>query len=130
MQHSSYGLLGQHDQEQYDDFICLRKKCKERKAEKRKIRIDKKRERTVKKQLQNEERSIRNAGLKQELSIGANDAETMAVLAQQMMQRNAGNQATARNLTPPKKSGEFNKAWLLLIPVLLIGGIAIKRQTA
>ena len=110
-----YGLSGQ----QYDDFVCLGKKCKKRREERRKIRTERKRARTEKRQLANEEVRISNDALKKSLDQEQQDAQIILDATRQAV-------ATAQQPQPaiaapvPVKAGV--SPVVVVFGALLIGG--------
>lgn len=153
-QHDNFGLLGQSD---YDQFICLTKKCRKRKEERRdkrqdrrearrdrreerreishehklerkQIRTDRKRERTVKKQLANDEKSIQNTGMENQVIQQEQDDIMMGQFANQVLAGSPTPPGSFRDAAPQVQQAGFSKGLLLVIPLLLIGGVVFFKK--
>jgi len=119
----NYGLNGQNIDQDYDQFlgICLSKKCKKRKAERHKARIDKK-------QLKNDQRRAETESLRAETQamttivnpIIPPTARVAPVMSSPSPQ--ASSSSTVQTAPKPAKAGLAGNSMMLIVGVLLVGG--------
>lgn len=115
---NNYGLSGQPD-EAYDNFLCLSRKCKQRKAERHKVKMEK---RTLK----NDQRRAETESMRAETSVMKNIAapsspapQVMRSQAPTIIQQPA---AIAPAQAKPQQAGFAGNSMMMIVGVLLVGG--------
>lgn len=115
---NNYGLSGQSD-EAYDNFLCLSRKCKQRKAERHKVKMEK---RTLK----NDQRRAETESMRAETSVMKNIAAPSSA-APQVMRSQASTiiqqpAAVAPAQAKPQQAGFAGNSMMMIVGVLLVGG--------
>ena len=107
----NFGMNGQ----EYDDFLCLGRKCKKRKAERHKVRM-------AKREAKTDERRAETERIRAETRM----MQAMAPRPAPAPPANAPAPNAVPNIAqsatpPPAKAGMSNQ-WIILAAVLLVGG--------
>ena len=106
--HNSFGLYGQTTVEEYDNFLCFSKKCKDRKAERHRERIARKKAKTDSMKADTERVRAETDIVTQ---VPAAPAAPNPIIQ------------TAPPQTPPPAAPA--KAGMGIVPVLLLGGLLV-----
>lgn len=112
----NFGITGQPANE-WDNFLCFGRKCKQRKGEKHKLRIEKRK-------LKNDQRRAETESMRAETGLTKQLAAPSPQMAPQMMMQQApGQAATAQVLTPQVQKAGMGSPVMIVIGLLVVGGL-------
>ncbi len=113
----NYGISGQPTNE-WDNFLCFGRKCKQRKAERHKLRMEKRK-------LKNDQRRAETESMRAETSLtkqlaSSTSTPTPQMAPQMMMQQPT---ATAQAPAPQVQKAGMGSPVMIIIGLLVVGGL-------
>ena len=114
----NFGITGQPTDE-WDNFLCFGRKCKQRKAERHKVRMEKRK-------LKNDQQRAETEALRAETGLTkqlASPAPTPQMAPQMMMQQAPQPTATAQAPAPQVQKAGMGSPVMIVIGLLVVGGI-------
>ena len=114
----NFGITGQTTNE-WDNFLCFGRKCKQRKAERHKVRMEKRK-------LKNDQQRAETEALRAETGLTkqlATPAPTPQMAPQMMMQQAPQPTATAQAPAPQVQKAGMGSPVMIVIGLLVVGGI-------
>ena len=122
MDNYNYGISGQPNNE-WDNFLCFGRKCKQRKAERHKLRIEKRK-------LKNDQRRAETEALRADTSVTkqmvAPASSPSPQLAPQMMRQAQQPINTAQASAPQVQKAGMGSPVMIVIGLLVVGGIVFQ----
>lgn len=117
---NNFGINGQ---DEYDNFICLSKKCKKRKKDKHKVRIERRRAKNDARKAENEQLRAETFAMKSMVSpkrpvsnVIPNNYARQPMPVQTSMQQPPA---------PPNNAGMGSSPVIIVFAVLLVGGAMV-----
>ena len=116
----NYGISGQPTNE-WDNFLCFGRKCKQRKAERHKLRMEKRK-------LKNDQRRAETESMRAETSLTKQLASptytpTPQMAPQMMMQQAPQPTSTAQAPAPQVQKAGMGSPVMIVIGLLVVGGL-------
>jgi len=112
----NFGITGQPTNE-WDNFLCFGRKCKQRKAERHKVRMEKRK-------LKNDQQRAETEALRAETGLTKQLASPTPQMApQMMMQQSPQPTATAQAPAPQVQKAGMGSPVMIVIGLLVVGGI-------
>ena len=114
----NFGITGQPTNE-WDNFLCFGRKCKQRKAERHKVRMEKRK-------LKNDQQRAETEALRAETGLTkqlATPAPTPQMAPQMMMQQAPQPTATAQAPAPQVQKAGMGSPVMIVIGLLVVGGL-------
>lgn len=111
----NYGISGQPTNE-WDNFLCFGRKCKQRKAERHKVRMEKRK-------LKNDQQRAETESMRAETSLTkqlASPTPTPQMAPQMMMQQPT---STAQAPAPQVQKAGMGSPVMIIIGLLVVGGL-------
>lgn len=128
--YNNYGLSGQLP-EDYDNFLCLSRKCKERKAARHKARMERKASKTDARKADTERVRAETTVMQQTVSpTPPAPVATMPYTQQRITNPQAIASGGTANAQVPQtqKAGFGGNAIMIVVGVLLVGGYLVTRK--
>lgn len=114
----NFGITGQPTDE-WDNFLCFGRKCKQRKAERHKVRMEKRK-------LKNDQQRAETEALRAETGLTkqlASPAPTPQMAPQMMMQQAPQPTTTAQAPAPQVQKAGMGSPVMIVIGLLVVGGL-------
>jgi len=114
----NFGITGQPTDE-WDNFLCFGRKCKQRKAERHKVRMEKRK-------LKNDQQRAETEALRAETGLTkqlASPAPTPQMAPQMMMQQAPQPTSTAQAPAPQVQKAGMGSPVMIVIGLLVVGGL-------
>ena len=114
----NFGITGQPTDE-WDNFLCFGRKCKQRKAERHKVRMEKRK-------LKNDQQRAETEALRAETGLTkqlASPAPTPQMAPQMMMQQAPQPTATSQAPAPQVQKAGMGSPVMIVIGLLVVGGL-------
>jgi hypothetical protein len=114
----NFGITGQPTNE-WDNFLCFGRKCKQRKAERHKVRMEKRK-------LKNDQQRAETEALRAETGLTkqlASPAPTPQMAPQMMMQQTPQPTATSQAPAPQVQKAGMGSPVMIVIGLLVVGGL-------
>ena len=114
----NFGITGQPTNE-WDNFLCFGRKCKQRKAERHKVRMEKRK-------LKNDQQRAETEALRAETGLTkqlASPAPTPQMAPQMMMQQAPQPTSTAQAPAPQVQKAGMGSPVMIVIGLLVVGGL-------
>lgn len=126
----NFGITGQPTDE-WDNFLCFGRKCKQRKAERHKVRMEKRK-------LKNDQQRAETEALRAETGLtkqlaSPTPAPTPQMAPQMMMQQAPQPTATAQAPAPQVQKAGMGSPVMIVIGLLVVGGLvyqSVKKKGA
>ena len=124
----NFGITGQPTDE-WDNFLCFGRKCKQRKAERHKVRMEKRK-------LKNDQQRAETEALRAETGLTkqlASPAPTPQMAPQMMMQQAPQPTATSQAPAPQVQKAGMGSPVMIVIGLLVVGGLvyqSVKKKGA
>ena len=120
--YNNYGLSGQSI-EDYDNFLCFGRKCKQRKAERHKARMEKKASKTDSRKADTERVRAETTVMQQTVSpVPPAPVATMPYTQQQIANPQSIGATAKEPIAQAQKAGFGSSTIMIVVGVLLVGG--------
>lgn len=130
--YNNYGLSGQFDEDDYDNFLCFSRKCKERKKQRHEARMARKASKTDARKADTERTRAETTVMQQTAAAPppAAPVARMPLTQQQVVnpQTIAPNMRANQQMPATQKAGFGGNTIMIVVGVLLVGGYLYQKS--